>query len=123
MPFDSPASQSFGKVAELGGTQTPPLLPCQAAVGAQVSVVNLDVGAGKAGHWGWGERVQTTWAGYTPKVTEKTTSEEGFDFTTSQIHSMRVYGHCWEIDWEGLPFRDAGRRLRVWPWSQARHTL
>lgn len=48
-------------------------LACQAAVGTQVSVVNLDVGAGKAGHWGWGERVQTTWAGYTPKVTEKTT--------------------------------------------------
>lgn len=31
--------------------------------------------------------------------------QEGFDLTTSQIHSMRVYGRGWETDGEGLPFR------------------
>lgn len=66
-----PELQEGGRAGRHSSVTLPPLA-CQAAVGRQVSVVNLDVGAGKVGHWGWGEQVQTTQAGYTPKVTEKT---------------------------------------------------
>lgn len=71
---------------------------CQAAAGTQVSVVNLDGGEGGVWALGMARQQLQTLAGCTPKMTEKTTQEEGLDFKTSQIHSMRVYGHCWEID-------------------------
>lgn len=53
--LDSPASQSFRKAAELGGTKSP--LARQAAVGTQVSVVSLDMVGEKSRHGEWGEGV------------------------------------------------------------------
>lgn len=104
MPFRRPRFPLFQESGPAGRHSGARL--CNCAAGTRVSVVDLGVGGETSGHREWGgQQLQTTLAGWIPKVTEKTMYQEGFDLTTSQIHSMRVYGRGWETDGEGLPFR------------------